>query len=71
MKAPDTLERKKKKVLTWAYLLESMDLACKECPIYDICLQMEKRDSCYDVLSKALSFVNENIRVLHVLKESR
>ena len=71
MKAPDTLECKDDIVRTLAYLLESMDLLCKECPVYDMCSHMEKRDSCYDVLSKALSFVNENIRMLHALKESR
>lgn len=43
MKAPDTLECKDDIVMAWAYLLESMDLPCKECHVYGICLQMKKK----------------------------
>lgn len=59
MKAPDTLECKDDIVRTWAYLLESMDLPCKECPVYGICLQMEKRCSCYSALNQAVKLIKE------------
>ena len=66
MKAPDAIECEDDIVRDWAYYLECMDLPCKECPVYNICLQIEKRDSCYDVLNKVLSFAKENMRMLHV-----
>lgn len=59
MKILDTLECKDDIVRSWAYLLESMDLPCQECHVYDICLQMKKRYSCYSVLNQAFKLIKE------------